>query len=128
MANRPSNANTVHVYVGSVTSPEWASTSMLAGYQWHDNCFNAGARASVVARSRVVRCRAVAAPERPATKAKPLKGPTIMNGEVLHSITAERLELVKTLGQSGYMEEKVSRSPTTACWLAMPWQAHDELC
>jgi hypothetical protein len=55
-------------------------------------------------RNRVVRCNAIAAPERPATKAAS-HSPIIMNGQVLHSITQERLDLVKTLGP--YLETQV---------------------
>jgi hypothetical protein len=65
---------------------------------------SAGTRVSRVVRSRVVRCNAIAAPERPATKA-PIHSPIIMNGQVLHSITQERLDLVKTLGP--YLETQV---------------------
>lgn len=56
----------------------------------------------MIARKTVVSCHAVAAAERPATK----PGPIVMNGQVLHSITQERLELVKTFGP--YLEEQVS--------------------
>ena len=48
-------------------------------------------------------CNAVAAPAAP-PKAP---GPIIMNGQVLHSCTEERLELVRHLGKSGYLEQQV---------------------
>ncbi|WIA20089.1 hypothetical protein OEZ85_005948 [Tetradesmus obliquus] len=79
-----------------------------------------GVKAQVVSRQRVVRCHAVAAAERPPTvKAQ---GPIVMNGQVLHSISQERLELVQTLGP--YMESQVLpllRDPTKS------WQPSDFL-
>jgi acyl-[acyl-carrier-protein] desaturase len=67
-------------------------------------------------RQRVVRCQAIAAPaERPSTTTA-APGPIIMNGQVLHSITEERLELVKTLGP--YLETQVLPllKDTSKCW------------
>eukprot|EP00879_Flechtneria_rotunda_P005824 GHRR01006128.1.p1 GENE.GHRR01006128.1~~GHRR01006128.1.p1 ORF type:complete len:109 (+),score=6.54 GHRR01006128.1:316-642(+) len=61
-------------------------------------------KAHVISRQRVVRCHAVAAAERPIATKTP--GPIIMNGQVLHSLSQERLELVKTLGP--YVEQQVS--------------------
>lgn len=61
-----------------------------------------GCKAAVIARQRTVSCNAIAAAERP-TQAP---GPIIMNGQILHSITKERLELVQTLGP--YLETQVS--------------------
>jgi hypothetical protein len=70
-----------------------------------------GVKAQVVSRQRVVRCHAIAAAERPPTvKAQ---GPIIMNGQVLHSITQERLELVQTLGP--YMESQVGGQLLCCC-------------
>lgn len=59
-------------------------------------------------RQRVVRCQAIAAPaERPSTTT-PAPGPIIMNGQILHSISEERLELVKSLGP--HMESQVANA------------------
>lgn len=66
-----------------------------------------GSKAAVVARQRVVGCHAIAAAERP-TKTT---GPIIMNGQILHSLSEERLELVKTLGP--YMETQVGRAASS---------------
>lgn len=68
------------------------------------SCVAAGSgnRTAAVARQRVVSCHAIAAAERPTKQT----GPIIMDGQVLHSITHERLELVKTLGP--YLETQVS--------------------
>lgn len=63
-------------------------------------------------RSRRVCCNAVAAPEAP--PAKQQDSPIIMNGQVLHSITHERLELVRSLGTSGYLEKQVGRRTVQA--------------
>lgn len=60
-------------------------------------------RAPVRVRSRTIPCNAIAAPEAPAKA----QGPIIMNGQVLHSITQERLELVHHLSKSGYLENQV---------------------
>jgi hypothetical protein len=66
-----------------------------------------------------MRCSAVAAPEAPAATAH---GPIIMNGQVLHSITEERLALVRSIG--GYVADQVRRSAaqgqcyTAACGCA----------
>lgn len=49
-----------------------------------------------------MRCSAVAAPEAPAAA---VQGPIVMNGQVLHSITEERLALVRSIG--GYVEDQV---------------------
>jgi hypothetical protein len=68
-------------------------------------------RACGSVRSRRVRCDAVAAPEAPA---KQQDGPIIMNGQVLHSITEERLELIRSLGTSGYLEKQVRHASRTA--------------
>ncbi|WIA20090.1 hypothetical protein OEZ85_005949 [Tetradesmus obliquus] len=80
-----------------------------------------GASAPCFTRSRVVRCNAIAAPERPATKA-PSHSPIIMNSQVLHSITQERLDLVKTLGP--YLETQVLPLLRTG---AKVWQPSDFL-
>eukprot|EP00878_Enallax_costatus_P000497 GHUV01000591.1.p1 GENE.GHUV01000591.1~~GHUV01000591.1.p1 ORF type:complete len:400 (+),score=116.39 GHUV01000591.1:200-1399(+) len=71
-----------------------------------------GNQSAVVARQRAVSCHAVAAAER-STK---VSGPVIMNGQILHSITEERLELVKTLGP--YLETQVLPllKETSKCW------------
>ena len=57
----------------------------------------------VVRRQRAVRCKAVAAPEAPTRLAA--VGPIILNGQVAHSITEERLEMVH--GISDYVEQQV---------------------
>eukprot|EP00882_Tetradesmus_deserticola_P000899 GHRQ01000976.1.p1 GENE.GHRQ01000976.1~~GHRQ01000976.1.p1 ORF type:complete len:396 (+),score=153.60 GHRQ01000976.1:1140-2327(+) len=79
-----------------------------------------GVKTQIVSRQRVVRCHAIAATERPPTvKAQ---GPIIMNGQVLHSISQERLELVQTLGP--HLESQVLpllRDPTKS------WQPSDFL-
>ncbi len=96
-----------------------ASTSRLAPAC--PRAVGAPCRASNVNRTHVVRCRAVAATERPRSAAQP--GPIIMNGQVLHSITQERLELVKSLGP--YMEQQV-RCAASADVPRMC--AHDQHC
>lgn len=63
-------------------------------------------------RKRACMVRAVA--EAPPAAAKP--GPIIMDGQVLHSITEARLDLVKSIG--GYVEEQVMPmlKPVDKCW------------
>lgn len=72
-------------------------------------------KAPVVARRSVVSCNAIAAAERP-TK---VPGPVIMNGQILHSITKERLELVKTLGP--YLETQVRCFERTLMYWQRRW-------
>lgn len=55
-------------------------------------------------RQRAVRCNAVAAPEAPTRVA--VQGPIILNGQIAHSITEERLDIVH--GISDYVEDQVS--------------------
>jgi hypothetical protein len=68
---------------------------------------------------RTVKAQATAAIEKPVVHAK-AQGPIILNGQVLHSITQERLELVNSM--SGYVEQNVSIQPghaatvTNAVW------------
>lgn len=68
----------------------------------------------VVRRQRAVRCKAVAAPEAPTRLAA--VGPIILNGQVAHSITEERLEMVH--GISDYVEQQVLPvlKPVDKCW------------
>lgn len=61
-----------------------------------------------------MRPQAVAAPEAAATHA----GPTIVNGQVLHSITPERLALFSSESMAKFAEEKVLPilKPVEKCW------------
>ncbi|PNW70003.1 hypothetical protein CHLRE_17g701700v5 [Chlamydomonas reinhardtii] len=69
----------------------------------------------------VVRAQAVAsAPQQPATASQyvpHVQGPIIMNGQVLHSITAERLDVVRSL-EDGYLQSQVVPllKPVEKCW------------
>lgn len=60
------------------------------------------AAGSPAAARRPLAVRAVAAPDA-ATK----QGPTIVNGQVLHSTTKEQLDVINSMGQ--YAEEQVGR-------------------
>lgn len=60
------------------------------------------AAGSSAAARRPLAVRAVAAPDA-ATK----QGPTIVNGQVLHSTTKEQLDVINSMGQ--YAEEQVGR-------------------
>ncbi len=59
----------------------------------------------------MVRAQAVAsAPQQPASASQyvqHVQGPIILNGQVLHSITAERLDVVRSL-EDGYLQTQVS--------------------
>jgi hypothetical protein len=66
----------------------------------------------VVRRQRAVRCKAVAAPEAPTRVA--VQGPIILNGQVAHSITEERLEYVH--GISDYVEQQVKKRTRRASY------------
>ncbi|PNH12042.1 Acyl-[acyl-carrier-protein] desaturase, chloroplastic [Tetrabaena socialis] len=60
---------------------------------------------------RRVVARAVASAPQPATSTShaqsgPVQGPIIMNGQVLHSLTAERLDVVRSL-EDGYLQTQV---------------------
>lgn len=73
-----------------------------------------GTSRSVVKRGQSV-TKAVAAAERP-TVQKPAASPIIMNQQILHSITSERLELIKGLGP--YLTQHVMPllKPVEKCW------------
>ncbi|KXZ50904.1 hypothetical protein GPECTOR_14g151 [Gonium pectorale] len=69
----------------------------------------------------VVRASAVAsAPQQPATASTyvpRVQGPIIMNGQVLHSLTQERLDVVRSL-EDGYLQTQVVPllKPVEKCW------------
>ncbi|EFN56251.1 hypothetical protein CHLNCDRAFT_35190 [Chlorella variabilis] len=69
----------------------------------------------------VVRPRAVAAPEAAARQ-----GPTIVNGQVLHSATKEQLDVVASMDK--YAEEHVLPilKPVEKCWQAQDFLPHPE--
>jgi hypothetical protein len=84
---------------------------------------SAGTSARAPGRTRAVVVRAVAAPAKEAPAAQPAQGPIIMNGQVLHSSTAQQLEIVRGLGKSGHLEKQVRsrqvlhvRSGRSTCW------------
>ncbi len=65
-------------------------------------------------RMRTVKVQATAAIEKPAVYTPKAHGPIILNGQVLHSISQERLELVNSM--NSYVEKNVS----IQSWSATP--------
>ena len=57
----------------------------------------------------MVRAAVASAPQQPATAtaySPRVQGPVILNGQVLHSITQERLDVVRSL-EDGYLQTQV---------------------
>lgn len=81
-------------------------------------------RTPAVVRQRIPTCRAVATEAPPASTKS--KGPIILNGQVLHSITEERLELVKSL--TDYVDKQVLPllKPVDKCWQPSDFLPHPE--
>ncbi|KAI8471713.1 MAG: plastid acyl-ACP desaturase [Monoraphidium minutum] len=67
-------------------------------------------------RKRVVACKAVVAEPPSSTASK--SGPIILDGQVLHSITPERLALVQSLGSFVATEVQPLLKPVEKCWQA----------
>ncbi|GIL44757.1 hypothetical protein Vafri_2264 [Volvox africanus] len=72
------------------------------------------------ARTVIVRAAVASAPQQPAapsTYAPRVQGPTIMNGQVLHSITEKELDVVRSL-EDGYLQTQVVPllKPVDKCW------------
>ncbi|KAI8463447.1 MAG: stearoyl-ACP-desaturase [Monoraphidium minutum] len=78
-------------------------------------CAGPRAPAPACGRRRVVRCKAVVA-EPPSSSRK--ESPIILDGQILHSITPERLALVSSLGQFVADEVQPLLKPVDKCWQA----------
>ena len=79
-------------------------------------------------RARAVRVQATAAIEKPKLYTPKAQGPIILNGQTLHSLTQERLELVNSM--SDYVEQNVSRGfqgtrPARALAASWRWQRRE---